>query len=410
MSSTEVALYFLEGKGGILKYSRKCVNVNTNQKQDLDVPLNIDLENAPNGNGLEIAAGYHVNMRTHYSTFCQCQLGVHGHNNVSLFSFVTSFSAEKPLPALSNGRTRPEIRIPLFLVDEQTGEVTNRVSFEHDNIRFVAIKRCNVVHISPWFRMDFSSECCRKLLFLYVPWPNGYEELYQDPIQSWHDLSPPGYATVCINREIHRQQLSVAMPVANAIAENDASDDERHCHEGDHGDVIIEDYVDRIQLASGRQSRPYHGLSSVSVVEPATLNDAKSFLTRIKQRLADESSVTSRLTDEQVAMKDAQPFSIIPHDDYETKMILLQQLISDLTPDQNHIFSEITTHIMDPSRGQLVGLVSGEGGTGKTQVMKVIKMWCDSIYGKVQGEVGCCAIGAPTGPAAFNVGGNTWQV
>jgi RecG-like helicase len=109
-------------------------------------------------------------------------------------------------------------------------------------------------------------------------------------------------------------------------------------------------------------------------------------------------------------MKDAQPFSIIHHDDYETKMILLQQLISDLTPDQNHIFSEITTHIMDPSRGQLVGLVSGEGGTGKTQVMKVIKMWCDSIYGKVQGEVGCCAIGAPTGPAAFNVGGNTWQV
>jgi hypothetical protein len=75
VSSTEVALYFLEGKGGILKYSRKCVNVNTNQKQDLDVPLNIDLENAPNG--LEVAAGYHVNMRTHYSTFCQCQLGVH---------------------------------------------------------------------------------------------------------------------------------------------------------------------------------------------------------------------------------------------------------------------------------------------------------------------------------------------
>ena len=117
VSSTEVALYFLEGKGGILKYSRKCVNVNTNQKQDLDVPLNIDLENAPNGNGLEVAAGYHVNMRTHYSTFCQCQLGVHG--------FVTSFSAEKPLPELPNGRTRPETRIPLFLVDEQTGEVTN---------------------------------------------------------------------------------------------------------------------------------------------------------------------------------------------------------------------------------------------------------------------------------------------
>jgi hypothetical protein len=407
VSSTEVALYFLEGQDGILKYSRKCVNVNTNQKHDLDLPLNIDLEDAPDGNGLAVATGYHVNMRTRYSTFCQCQLGMHGHNNVSLFSFVTSFSAEKPLPALSNGRTRPEARIPLFLVDEQTGEVTNRVSFEHDNIRFVAIKRCNVVHISPWFKMDFSLECCRKLLFLFVPWPNGNEELYQDPIHSWHDLSPPGYATVCINREIHRQQLSVAMPVANDIVESDA---EMHGPDDDNGDVIIEDYVDRIQLASGRQGRTCHGMSSVSVVEAATLNDAKSYLTRIKQRLTDESSATSRLTVEQVAMKDSQPFSIIPYDDYDTKMILLQQLISDLTPDQNHIFSKITTHIMDLSRGQLVGLVSGEGGTGKTQVMKVIKMWCESIYGKVQGEVGCCAIGAPTGPAAFNVGGNTWQV
>ena len=407
VSSTEVALYFLEGKGGILKYSRKCVNVNTNQKHDLDVPLNIDLEDASDRNSLEVATGYHVKMRSDYSIFCGCQLGMHGHNNVSLFSFVTSFSAEKPLAALSNGRTRPETRIPLFLVDDKTGEVTNRVSFEHMNIRFVAIRRCNVVHISPWFKMDFSLECCRKLLFLYVPWPNGNEELYQDPIHSWHALSPLGYATVCINREIRRQQLSVGLPMANDVVGNDA---EIHGSDDDNDAVIDEDYVDRIQLASGRQGRTYHGMSSVIVVEPTTLNDAKTYLTRIKQRLTDESSATSRLTVEQVAMKDAQPFSIIPYDDYETNMILLQQRISDLTPDQNKIFSSITTHIMDPSRGQLVGLVSGEGGTGKTQVMKVIKMWCESIYGKVQGEVGCCAIGAPTGPAAFNVGGNTWQV
>ena len=48
-------------------------------------------------------------------------------------------------------------------------------------------------------------------MFLYVPWPDGDEASYPDPIHSWNELSAPGYATVCINKKIHRQQLNVSL-------------------------------------------------------------------------------------------------------------------------------------------------------------------------------------------------------
>jgi len=240
VSSTEVALYFLEGKKGILKYSRQCVNVNTNLKEDLDMPLNIGIQ-VEIDDTEEAAIGYHVKMRAHYVVFCQCQLSLHGHNNVTLYSFVTSFRVDKPLQALKNGKIRPVAHIPLFSVDDQTGEVTNRMSFESRNFRFIALQRCHVVHISPWFKMNFSLECCRKLLFLYVPWPDGREHSYPEPVHSWHGISPPGYATICINKEIHRQQLNVGMPVANGASDemheiSDDADDDNVDASLDHGD------------------------------------------------------------------------------------------------------------------------------------------------------------------------------
>ena len=81
----------------------------------------------------------------------------------------------------------------------------------------------------------------------------------------------------------------------------------------------------------------------------------------------------------------------------------------ELTPHQRRVVDAVIEHILNPSKGQLVGLVSGKGGTGKTQIIKVIKLFVQTVFGKVEGSVGCCAIRAPTGPAAFNVGGDTWQ-
>jgi hypothetical protein len=404
ISSTEVALYFLEGKNGILKYSRKCVNVNTNQKQELDVTLNLDIAHEDDNAGME-NTGYHINVRNHYTTFCQSQLATHMRNDVSLFSFLTSFSVEKPLPALSNGRSRVVKQIPLFCADDSTGEVTNRISFEHLDVRFVAAKRCNVVHISPWFKMDFSIDCCRKLLFLYVPWPDGDETSYPDPIHSWNELSAPEYATVCINKEIHRQQLNVSLPSRDIQNNTDDADsvssdaDSSGCFDSDEHRAPV----------PYRESRCHNGIIGVSIVDPEMLNSAKRFLDELKQRLMQDSSASARLSAEQLVIKETHPSQFIPHDDHDAKIILLEQMLQSLTPDQAYVVDCITGHLTDPRKGQLVGLVSGEGGTGKTQIMKVLKLWCDTLYGKVQGDVGCCTIAAPTGPAAFNVGGDTWQ-
>jgi hypothetical protein len=301
--------------------------------------------------------------------------------------------------------------IPLFVCDDTTGEITNRLSFEYPQpnpiIRFVASKRCNVVHVSPWFKMDFSVDCCNRLLFLYVPWLHGLETSYQDPLKTWQTLSSPGYARFCINKEIHRQQLSVGLPAERATERAEAEDGDCDAERPDTDDES--DLRHGQDMPRNRDSRAFSDVNSVKVVTQMDLADAKRYLADVKFRLLEESSATSRLTEMQIQMMDENPSRVIHYDDHETKLLLLQQMQEELTPDQRHVVDAVIMHILNPSKEQLVGLVSGEGGTGKTQIMKVIKLFVQTVYGKVEGSIGCCAIGAPTGPAAFNVGGDTWQ-
>ena len=64
---------------------------------------------------------------------------------------------------------------------------------------------------------------------------------------------------------------------------------------------------------------------------------------------------------------------------------------------------------MDTTKGQLVSFVTGEGGTGKSRIISALKLWSNVVFGKQEGNLGACVLCAPTGPAAFNIKGDTWQ-
>ena len=77
--------------------------------------------------------------------------------------------------------------------------------------------------------------------------------------------------------------------------------------------------------------------------------------------------------------------------------------------EQRHVYDDITSHILDPERGQIISFVTGEGGTGKSKIISTVKMWADTTFGKQEGNFGSCLLCAPTGPAAYNINGETWQ-
>ena len=85
-----------------------------------------------------------------------------------------------------------------------------------------------------------------------------------------------------------------------------------------------------------------------------------------------------------------------------------------LNADQRKIFDSIKEHLLHQKQHKdklykctfvsLTKFISGVGGTGKSFLIEAIKKLTDSIW---QLEDLKCAITAPTGLAAFNVGGVT---
>ncbi|XP_025267781.1 ATP-dependent DNA helicase PIF1-like [Camponotus floridanus] len=79
----------------------------------------------------------------------------------------------------------------------------------------------------------------------------------------------------------------------------------------------------------------------------------------------------------------------------------VEEMIMQLNIDQKRIFDTITNGIFDENSDVFRLYVSGEGGTGKSFLIKAIRFWIKKYMGKDT------AITAPTGIAAFNIDGLT---
>ena len=104
--------------------------------------------------------------------------------------------------------------------------------------------------------------------------------------------------------------------------------------------------------------------------------------------------------------------------------LTLEQREAMLNVDQKRIFDKIKSHLMSQKEREdllenessrlfrldtikpLRIFISGVGGTGKLFLIEAIKCLVDDIWHPKSGEI-MCAIVAPTGIAAFNVGGLT---
>ena len=92
--------------------------------------------------------------------------------------------------------------------------------------------------------------------------------------------------------------------------------------------------------------------------------------------------------------------------------LTLEERVKMLNADQRKIFDSIKEHLLHQKQlckctfVSLTKFISGVGGTGKSFLIKATKQLTDSIW---QSEDLKCAITAPTGLVALNVGGVTIQ-
>ena len=120
----------------------------------------------------------------------------------------------------------------------------------------------------------------------------------------------------------------------------------------------------------------------------------------------------SMRTDEKTQMteEEQQRNERVAISDEEAKSQLLQdKYLSRFSDDQMTAFRIFRDAVANVASEQVVMVLTGEGGTGKSDVIHAIKLQTQLIVGKVAGYRGACVNMAPTGAAAFNIQGNTWQ-
>ena len=87
----------------------------------------------------------------------------------------------------------------------------------------------------------------------------------------------------------------------------------------------------------------------------------------------------------------------------------LKQRTNRMNTLQLKAYNTIKNTIESDSDHQVIMFLTGEGGTGKSEVIHAIKEYVLLTLGKTKGILGPVIVCAPTGNAAFNIGGSTYH-
>ena len=418
--ATQVADFFLGHQ--VLTYTRSIKTVNPRPRCELSRHLNMaGLDRGNNEIDDDPAIqSKQARYRDAYSKFAKDQYARFSRCNVSFFSFLTSFDETV------RKRTRVDEPPPLFECDPFSGIVSNSQSFTTEDCatQFTAHAKASVVHLVPYAPVNLKDEkSCFALLLLYIPWPNGSEdEMLGDSksaIEAWKNLEEcdnvPAFAKSIVSNDIRRQELDVGEP-----GETDGSDNDEVQPRPRRDSLNVVDYNisssvdDEGALCSesdGEDDANSDPVSAehVSRISQHQFETYENFIKSLDARLSVDEISVRKFSQSDLQLIDQHPGALIRVGGHEAAETALQQMMEKLTPDQKSIFETISQCILDPGQNSFFSFLSGQGGVGKSEVFKALKLWCDVTFGKTAGDYGSCLLCAPTGMSAFNIKGTTWH-
>ena len=420
--ATQVADFFLGHQ--VLTYTRSIKTVNPRPRCELSRHLNMaSLDRGHNESDDDPAIqSKQARYRDAYSKFAKDQYARFSQCNVSFFSFLTSFDETV------RKRTRVDEPPHLFECDPYSGIVSNSQSFttEDCETQFTAHTKASVVHLVPYAPVNLKDEkSCFALLLLYIPWPNGNEDEMlgdsESAIEAWNNLEErdnvPAFAKSIVSNDIHRQELDIGEP-----GETDGSDvsDNDEVQPRPRRDSLNVDYnisssVDGegalCSESDGEDDTNSGPVSAehVSRISQHQFETFRNFIPSLDERLSMDEISVRKFSQSDLQLLDQHPEALITIEGHEAIETAFQQMLQKLTPDQTTIVETVSQRILDPGKNSFFGFLSGQGGVGKSEVIKALKLWCDVTFGKTAGDYGSCLLCAPTGMSAFNIKGTTWH-
>jgi hypothetical protein len=271
-------------------------------------------------------------------------------------------------------------------------------------------------------------------MLLYIPWsPEGNEiddRLYKEGVSAVERLGTlmsdtllPPYVTNFLTRIRRSEELrdSNGTPASTMVPESVENEEDEIDPTGYISESISHHSEETVDADSNLINEPNEAvhqviecdLSNAGVMVRVSSKTKEYFKTFIEACLKDDQRKRAienqvQITDHLISPESGFGTKFNVHD-FENRNTMLNAELENLKEKQLTAFNIVKSYLTNEENGQLFMFVSGEGGTGKSKLIEVVMEFCRLHYGKQRGSLGSCVAMAPTGAAAYNINGGTWQ-
>ena len=287
-----------------------------------------------------------------------------------------------------------------------------------------------VIHTSPYIPFQPADDrSAFSLLLLHTPWPGGEEAALVPagvtPAQHLASLKErgelPASLVELIERHVTIQQSlddqgtptegmdSTAFDLADeddgCAEENDSGEEDDRPGDGEDDGMRDVDAADADLSIAQCFAPSTPNVVNLNEVQYQTGKDHIARLVRLNTKKLVQQN---RFNPADRQAKIANPRYVSRFDDHEQLERAMQESVASMNTLQRKTFERIKSGVIGGAE-QLLMIISGEAGTGKSYISAAVQLLSKIHYGKTDSLIGPCLVVAQTGSAAYNIKGFTWH-
>jgi len=297
-------------------------------------------------------------------------------------------------------------------------------NFVVNNYRFSQLTNSErvIIHCSPYIPFEPENDrSAFSLLLLHVPWPNGNESnivpIGKSASEHLAFLKTSELLTPALLRFIDENvgiqkaldEQGVPKEGIDSAHMNDESND--GCIESNDEDGgFPEGENDESENDSTEIKAQFpQGTDDVVNLTEDQYHSGKDHIAHLMRLNSKKLFSENKFSIAQCQARKTDPHFICHCDNHNQMQIELAALVSSMNALQRETYLHIAESINKDTPEQLLMTISGEAGTGKSYIAQAIRLCTKLRFGKTNTHIGPFLAVAPTGTAAFNINGFTWQ-
>ena len=353
--------------------------------------------------------------RDAYGAFVKQQNSLGGSGcGVTMFSLYTSYSIRN-----KDEKSKTKISTPSLLTMDHHGFIIEPKTFSIESIVYVARRKRIVLHLSPHVPVNADDETsCYAVILLHSVWPDGNEDDIlgsppQSAVQRLSDLRKskklPTYVDAFLEKVLMSETIMHVQ--GEPDIERQEEDESNELSEDIRPDLHVEDQD--FLTSEGHNYEETDVVQEIESVQDhrvrenvpkAKMHRLANFISEQQRKFIDNYLLENQLTADQSESGPDYHFTNPKWKSFNEKL-----LPGKLANKQREAFDIVISYVNGSRSGQLMMFMSGEGGTGKSEVIKLIMEYTRIFYGKTFGLYGPVIALGPTGVASNNIGGFTWE-